>query len=163
MYFYERSVTKTQSDGYEQFRHNFFKHLYYCSKCIRNFQTHEAATSCHICGTELKELVKDDVKHYSEGKKKMRYYCPKCLKTFDTETYVKGCGICGSAVIHYYPWNPVKRRHVWLLKLNELKGGLSPRKITKPKVAIKRNIEFKKPQIPEFRLFRKNEEEMPSD
>src|SRR3989338_9172978 len=148
MYFYERSVTQTQSDGYEQFRHKFFKHLYYCSKCIRNFQTHHPEAICRICGTELKELVRDDVKQYSEGKRKMRYYCPKCLKTFDTESYAKGCKTCGSAVIHYYPWNPVKTRHKILLKVNDLRKGFSPSGIMKsrPKVSINRKkLEFKKP------------------
>ena len=91
------SLPAGELDDHHLHRLKKYKHLYYCPKCVRNFDSKEVMKKCKICSTDLIELKPDQKSEY-------RYYCPVCEKNFTVPEKPEKCINCGNKIIHSYQW-----------------------------------------------------------
>ncbi len=77
-------------------------YIYYCTNCVRNFETAEKAEECKFChGTGIKQVF-----HKEGGRKVMhRFFCQSCGITLETNIKKTKCDNCGSGLVEMFRWN----------------------------------------------------------
>ncbi len=143
-------LPKGTLDQFHKHRTRIYKHLYYCYRCVRTFDTKEPTETCKFCGAAVRDIT--GAKFESPFAQKYRYYCTRCEKNFESFTIFENCAICGSKIMHIYKWE----------ELNTLeKLSVRLKRMISPGTRSERNGNSKKPLFGE-RKKSSNAEEMPS-
>jgi len=110
-------LTTSALDGFEEWRKKYYKYLYHCKKCAKNFETVEKEEKCKFCGEKIIELERNDVEMH-RGKHRLSYYCYECKERFQAKDIIHNCEKCGSQVIQHYPFSAIRRRDRFILGMN---------------------------------------------
>jgi rRNA maturation endonuclease Nob1 len=96
-------------------RRKRFRHLYFCEKCVRSFETNSDERVCKFCGSGVKEI----------GEKKLtRYVCPACYHSVATVEKIEKCPKCGNKILHSYPIEKMSKREFLRMRRMQIKGGI---------------------------------------
>ncbi|MFH0832490.1 MAG: hypothetical protein V1900_02080 [Candidatus Aenigmatarchaeota archaeon] len=156
-------------DEYHEFRTQKYHHLYFCQKCVRNFETIEAVDKCIHCSDEVVEIPRVE-KKIIPIKKRFRYYCSACEKSFESEFKHDECQICGNKIVHFYRWEELGMRDRIFIRLFKTFRYTKPREKSEKKLALPK-FAMPKIEMPKFqmkgefslpRFFVRNNEELPS-
>lgn len=95
-------LPKGMLDQFHIYRKKNYKHLYYCYRCMRTFDSKEPTSICKFCGASVRDIT--GAKFEQPLAIKYRYYCTKCEKNFESFSIFENCAICGNKIMHVYRW-----------------------------------------------------------
>jgi rRNA maturation endonuclease Nob1 len=101
---------------YHEYRKKF-PYLYVCKKCVRAFDAEKPANECKFCGSEVREIEKDDK---LSAKPMYTYVCSGCYKKFLAEQ-AEECPRCGGRYLHPYKTVRIGTRQLLSMRKNQIK------------------------------------------
>lgn len=98
--------------------------LYFCPRCIRNFETPAPAKRCR-CGSAVrllrqKEKHGKDAQSASFGLRKYNYFCEKCGRV-ESGKRAAECPSCKGMIVTVYKWDELNigdRILIWISKIS---------------------------------------------
>ncbi len=137
-------------DLFHKYRLKSYKHLYYCYRCARTFDTKEPASMCKFCNAAVRDI--SGAKFEQPLAQKYRYYCEKCEKNFESYTIFENCALCGSKIVHIYKWEQLSTQDKITLRLKKMFRGQKESGGTK----------IDRKHILSFSFFKRDQEELPT-
>jgi RecJ-like exonuclease len=108
-----------QLDDFNIFREGHFYFIYYCSDCIRNFESSKEVKKCKFCENKnIKQVVS------KKGVKKTTYrlFCPVCESIIETNEEKIRCDKCANPLTEMYRFNELDildQARIRILKLRK--------------------------------------------
>ena len=153
-------IAKGTLDEYHNFRKQEYKHLYYCYKCIRTFDSKTKTETCKFCNAAVRDIT--GAKFEQPFAQKYHYYCPECERSFESYSLFETCAVCSTQILHIYKWQELSTLEKIMVQAKKIirHPKASPgMEMKSPKKGEKKERKFSF-SLPKLRS--KEQEELPS-